>query len=78
MSDPEKSRAYRLEIKKRLVGPYKKNQREMAKMRRCLKPEELTNQMNQIDLKTQHEQLEESYQELVTEYRRTVERLAQV
>ncbi|CAI9560508.1 unnamed protein product [Staurois parvus] len=78
MSDPEKSRAYRLDIKKRLVGPYKKNQREMAKMRRCLKPEELTNQMNQIDLKTQHEQLEESYQELVTEYRRTVERLAQV
>ncbi|XP_069839019.1 histone acetyltransferase type B catalytic subunit isoform X2 [Dendropsophus ebraccatus] len=77
MSDPEKSRAYRLEVKKRLVGPYKKNQREMAKMRRCLKPEELTNQMNQIDLKTQHEQLEESYQELVSEYRRTVERLAQ-
>lgn len=34
--------------------------------------------MNQIDLKTQHEQLEESYQELITEYRRTVERLAQV
>ncbi|XP_044160744.1 histone acetyltransferase type B catalytic subunit [Bufo gargarizans] len=77
MSDPEKSRAYRLEVKKRLVGPYKKNQREMAKMRRCLNPEELTNQMNQIDLKTQHEQLEESYQELVSDYRRTVERLAQ-
>ncbi|XP_053554409.1 histone acetyltransferase type B catalytic subunit isoform X2 [Bombina bombina] len=77
MSDSEKSRAYRLEIKKRLVGPYKKNQREMAKMRKCLKPEELTNQMNQIDLNTQHEQLEESYQQLVAEYRRTVERLAQ-
>ncbi|KAM3917514.1 histone acetyltransferase type B catalytic subunit [Leptodactylus fuscus] len=77
MSDPEKSRAYRLDVKKRLVGPYKKNQREMAKMRRCLKPEELTNQLNQIDLKTQHEQLEESYQELMSEYRRTVERLAQ-
>ncbi|KAG9477318.1 hypothetical protein GDO78_002619 [Eleutherodactylus coqui] len=77
MADPEKSRSYRLEVKKRLVGPYKKNQREMAKMRRCLKPEELTNQMNQIDLKTQHEQLEQSYQELVSEYRRTVERLAQ-
>ncbi|MEE6489613.1 hypothetical protein FKM82_015627 [Ascaphus truei] len=77
MSDSEKSKAYRLDIKKRLIGPYKKNQRELAKMRRCLKPEELTNQMNQIDLNTQHEQLEESYQQLVSEYRRTVERLAQ-
>ncbi|KAM4697531.1 histone acetyltransferase type B catalytic subunit isoform 2-T2 [Rhinophrynus dorsalis] len=77
MGDSEQSKAYRLDIKKRLVGPYKKNQREMAKMRRCLRPEELTNQMNQIDLNTQHEQLEESYQQLVSEYRRTVERLAQ-
>uniref|UniRef100_A0A8C5PRU9 Histone acetyltransferase type B catalytic subunit n=1 Tax=Leptobrachium leishanense TaxID=445787 RepID=A0A8C5PRU9_9ANUR len=77
LSDQEKARAYRLDIKKRLVGPYKKNQRELAKMRRCLNPEELTNQMNQIDLKTQHEQLEESYQQIIAEYRRTVERLAQ-
>ncbi|KAM8934620.1 histone acetyltransferase type B catalytic subunit [Pelodytes ibericus] len=77
LSDAEKAREYRLEVKKRLVGPYKKNQRELAKMRKCLKPEELTNQMNQIDLSTQHEQLEESYQQLVAEYRRTVERLAQ-
>ncbi|XP_069081434.1 histone acetyltransferase type B catalytic subunit isoform X2 [Pleurodeles waltl] len=77
MSNAEKSRAYRLEIKRRLVGPYKKNQREMAKMRKCLKPEELTNQMNQIDLNLQHEQLEESYQQLVSDYRRVIERLAQ-
>ncbi|CAH2305754.1 histone acetyltransferase type B catalytic subunit [Pelobates cultripes] len=77
LSDPEKAKAYRLDIKKRLVGPYKKNQRELAKMRRCLQPEELTNQMNQIDLNTQHEQLEESYQQLIAEYRRTVERIAQ-
>ncbi|KAE8580936.1 hypothetical protein XENTR_v10024599 [Xenopus tropicalis] len=77
MSDSEKAKAYRLDVKKRLVGPYKKNQREMAKMKQCLRPEELTNQMNQIDLNTQHEQLEESYQQLVEEYRRIVERLAQ-
>ncbi|XP_063069481.1 histone acetyltransferase type B catalytic subunit isoform X2 [Engraulis encrasicolus] len=36
MSDEEKARAFRLEVKKRLFGPYKKNQREMAKMRKCL------------------------------------------
>ncbi|KAM9283952.1 histone acetyltransferase type B catalytic subunit isoform 2-T2 [Cariama cristata] len=55
----------------------KKKQRELAKMRRCLRPEELTNQLNQIDLNMQHEQLEESFQQLVSDYRRVLERLAQ-
>ncbi|EMP38671.1 Histone acetyltransferase type B catalytic subunit [Chelonia mydas] len=122
MGDPEQSRGYRLDIKKRLIGPYKrvqalikkgqgchnqvpaygvcaspaigtsplgtdpchqylrrnnKKQRELAKMRRCLRPEELTNQLNQIDLNMQHEQLEESFQQLVSDYRRVLERLAQ-
>uniref|UniRef100_A0A674JK49 Histone acetyltransferase type B catalytic subunit n=1 Tax=Terrapene triunguis TaxID=2587831 RepID=A0A674JK49_9SAUR len=77
MGDPEQSRGYRLDVKKRLIGPYKKKQRELAKMRRCLRPEELTNQLNQIDLNMQHEQLEESFQQLVSDYRRVLERLAQ-
>nr|XP_006636572.2 PREDICTED: histone acetyltransferase type B catalytic subunit [Lepisosteus oculatus] len=77
MSDLEKARTYRLEIKRRLIGPYKKNQRELAKMRRCLRPEELCNQMRQMDLQMQHEELEKSYQELLSEYRRVIERLAQ-
>ncbi|MBN3300274.1 HAT1 acetyltransferase, partial [Amia calva] len=77
MSDLEKARTYRLEIKRRLIGPYKKNQRELTKMMRCLRPEELSNQMSQMDLQMQHEELEKSYQELLTEYRRVIERLAQ-
>nr|XP_033800320.1 histone acetyltransferase type B catalytic subunit isoform X6 [Geotrypetes seraphini]XP_033800321.1 histone acetyltransferase type B catalytic subunit isoform X6 [Geotrypetes seraphini] len=77
MSDAEKARLYRLDIKRRLIGPFKKNQRELAKMKKCLNPEELTNQMNQIDLNMQHEQLEESYQQLISDYRRIIERLAQ-
>ncbi|MBN3284877.1 HAT1 acetyltransferase, partial [Polyodon spathula] len=77
MSDLDHAKAYRLEIKRRLVGPYKKNQRELAKMRKCLRPEELGNQMSQIDLQTQHEELEKSYQDLIEEYRRVLERLAQ-
>nr|XP_023477744.1 histone acetyltransferase type B catalytic subunit isoform X1 [Equus caballus] len=55
----------------------KKKQRDLAKMRKCLRPEELTNQMNQIEISMQHEQLEESFQELVEDYRRVIERLAQ-
>lgn len=54
-----------------------KKQRDLAKMRKCLRPEELTNQMNQIEISMQHEQLEESFQELVEDYRRVIERLAQ-
>ncbi|XP_020846623.1 histone acetyltransferase type B catalytic subunit [Phascolarctos cinereus] len=77
MGDAEQSRGYRLDIKRRLIGPYKKKQRDLAKMRRCLRPEELTNQMNQIDISMQHEQLEESFQQLVSDYRRIIERLAQ-
>ncbi|KAK1336890.1 hypothetical protein QTO34_002926 [Cnephaeus nilssonii] len=55
----------------------KKKQRDLAKMRKCLRPEELTNQMNQIEISMQHEQLEESFQDLVDDYRRVIERLAQ-
>ncbi|XP_039613558.1 histone acetyltransferase type B catalytic subunit [Polypterus senegalus] len=77
MSDADHARAYRLEIKKRLVGPYKKNQRELAKMTRCLRPEEMSNQINIINLQVQHEELEKSYQELLADYKRVIERLAQ-
>ncbi|KAL2081587.1 hypothetical protein ACEWY4_023440 [Coilia grayii] len=76
MSDEEKARAYRLEVKKRLFGPYKKNQREMTKMRKCLRPEELLSQANQLDTQLQHEELERGYQEVLAEYRRIIERLA--
>uniref|UniRef100_A0A8C5VUR2 Histone acetyltransferase type B catalytic subunit n=1 Tax=Microcebus murinus TaxID=30608 RepID=A0A8C5VUR2_MICMU len=77
MSDAEQYRSYRLDIKRRLISPYKKKQRDLAKMKKCLRPEELTNQMNQIEISMQHEQLEESFQELVEDYRRVIERLAQ-
>uniref|UniRef100_A0A1W7RGU1 Histone acetyltransferase type B catalytic subunit n=1 Tax=Agkistrodon contortrix contortrix TaxID=8713 RepID=A0A1W7RGU1_AGKCO len=77
MSNAEQSRSYRLDVKRRLMGPYKKKQREIAKMRRCLRPEELTNQLNQIDINLQHKQLEETFQQLISDYRRVLERLAQ-
>ncbi|KAG5283444.1 hypothetical protein AALO_G00042150 [Alosa alosa] len=76
MSNEEKARAFRLEVKKRLFGPYKKNQRELTKMRKCLRPEELASQVNQMDTQLQHEELERSYQEVLGDYRRIIERLA--
>uniref|UniRef100_A0A674CWR3 Histone acetyltransferase type B catalytic subunit n=1 Tax=Salmo trutta TaxID=8032 RepID=A0A674CWR3_SALTR len=78
MSDETKARDYRLEVKKRLFAPTKKNQREMTKMMKCLRPEELASHISQMDTTLQQEELEKSYQEVLAEYRRVIERLAQV
>uniref|UniRef100_A0A673FPB1 Histone acetyltransferase type B catalytic subunit n=1 Tax=Sinocyclocheilus rhinocerous TaxID=307959 RepID=A0A673FPB1_9TELE len=77
MSDEEKAREFRLEVKKRLYGPYRKNQRELTKMQKCLRPEELASHISQMDTRLQHEELEKSYQDVLAEYRRVLERLAQ-
>lgn len=53
-----------------------KNQRELTKMRKCLRPEELVSHMDQMDTQTQHEELEKSYQVVVEDYRRIIERIA--
>ncbi|XP_061548103.1 histone acetyltransferase type B catalytic subunit isoform X1 [Phycodurus eques] len=76
MSDEEKSRAYRLAVKKRLFGPYRKNQRELTKMTKCLRLEEVVSQLGQMDTQMQHEELEKSYQVVLEDYRRIIERLA--
>uniref|UniRef100_A0A8C6UAU6 Histone acetyltransferase type B catalytic subunit n=1 Tax=Neogobius melanostomus TaxID=47308 RepID=A0A8C6UAU6_9GOBI len=76
MSNEDQARDYRLEVKKRLFGPYRKNQRELEKMKKCLRPEELVSHMGQMDTQVQHEELEKSYQEAVGDYRRIIERLA--
>uniref|UniRef100_A0AAY4ETB4 Histone acetyltransferase type B catalytic subunit n=1 Tax=Denticeps clupeoides TaxID=299321 RepID=A0AAY4ETB4_9TELE len=77
MSDDEQVREYRLEVKRRLFGPYKKNQRELTKMRKYLRPEELASHVSQMDTQVQHEELERSYQQVLGDYRRVIERLAQ-
>lgn len=45
-------------------------------MRKCLRPEELVSHMDQMDTQTQHEELEKSYQVVVEDYRRIIERIA--
>lgn len=45
-------------------------------MRKCLRPEELVSHMAQMDTQMQHEELEKSYQVVVEDYRRIIERLA--
>ena len=57
------------------VSVVQKNQRELTKMRKCLRPEELVSHMGQMDTQMQHEELEKSYQVVVEDYRRIIERL---
>ncbi|KAJ3591774.1 hypothetical protein NHX12_006906 [Muraenolepis orangiensis] len=76
MSDEAKVREYRLDVKRRLFGPYRKNQREMARMMKCLRPEELASQVHHIDTELQHQELEKTYQKVLEEYRGIMERLA--
>ena len=54
-----------------------KNQRDLTKMMKCLRPEELASHISQMDTQLQHDELEKSYQDLLVEYRRVIERLAQ-
>uniref|UniRef100_A0AAZ3SGX6 Histone acetyltransferase type B catalytic subunit n=1 Tax=Oncorhynchus tshawytscha TaxID=74940 RepID=A0AAZ3SGX6_ONCTS len=77
MSVETKARDYRLEVKKRRFAPTTKNQLELTKMMRCLRPEELASHISQMDTALQQEVLEKSYQEVLAEYRRVIERLAQ-
>lgn len=59
-----------------LVDALQKNQRELAKMKKCLRPEELVSHMGQMDTQAQQEELEKSYQITLEDYRRILERLA--
>ena len=45
-------------------------------MMKCLRPEELVSHIRHIDTDVQHQELEKSYQEVLDEYRRIIERLA--
>uniref|UniRef100_A0A8D1E759 Histone acetyltransferase type B catalytic subunit n=1 Tax=Sus scrofa TaxID=9823 RepID=A0A8D1E759_PIG len=49
MSDAEQYRSYRLDIKRRLISPYKKKKKDLSKKWKCLHSEELkTNSINKL------------------------------
>ncbi|XP_038046016.1 histone acetyltransferase type B catalytic subunit-like [Patiria miniata] len=74
--DPAEMKAYRLDIKRRLNVPFQKQKCDQEKMCRTLKPEELAATMQGTSLQERHETLENWYQELMTDYRRVLDRLA--
>lgn len=76
MADKEQRKAYRIDIKKRLNVPFQKNGRDFNKLRRALGPTELAATLNNMSVEQRMEYLEKQYEEVITEYRAVVERLA--
>ncbi|XP_032821290.2 histone acetyltransferase type B catalytic subunit isoform X2 [Petromyzon marinus] len=76
-SNQKQFELYCQDVKQRLNLPFKKNNRELEKMRRFLNSEELTAQLQQLDPVRQEQWLEEQLQETLAQYRRVLERIAQ-
>ncbi|XP_076356515.1 histone acetyltransferase 1 [Tachypleus tridentatus] len=75
-ADVEQYRAYRLDVKNRLNLPYKKQQADLAKLKKTLRPEELRAALQYTNKEQRIEQLEKQYREVEVEYRHVLERLA--
>ncbi|XP_038642359.1 histone acetyltransferase type B catalytic subunit isoform X3 [Scyliorhinus canicula] len=77
MSDPVQSSEYRLDVKRRLAVPFKKNKKEATRLSRLM-PEDWLAQQAEMSVSQEQEYLEETYQSTVEQYRHILERLARV
>ncbi|XP_069187293.1 histone acetyltransferase type B catalytic subunit isoform X2 [Procambarus clarkii] len=75
-SDKEAYRQYRLDIKNRLNVQYKKEDRDMEKLKKVLRPEEFAATMTVTSKDQRLESLERQYTELEEHYLHVLERLA--
>ncbi|XP_045115060.1 histone acetyltransferase type B catalytic subunit-like isoform X1 [Portunus trituberculatus] len=75
-ADEKAYRQYRLEVKNRLNVQYKKEDRDMEKLKKILKPEEFTATMSITSREQRLESLERQYSELEEHYLKVLERLA--
>ena len=70
LSDPQEYKSFKLDVKKRLNIPYQKEQSQLNKLQKALKPEEFAAAMVNITNKEQRlETLEKQFQELEKHYR---------
>jgi len=72
-ADKAAYKAYRLDVKQRLNMPYQKEDSDMKKLRKVLRPEELAMQVTSKEQRM--ENLEKMYNELEDEYKHVLERL---
>lgn len=74
ITQSEARRAYRLDVKRRLYQPYHKEDGQMKKLERVMRPAELA--LSVTSREQRHEQLERLYQQLEACYLRTIKTLA--
>jgi len=77
LSNPQEYKDYRLDVKKRLNVPYQKEQSQLSKLQKALKPEEFAAAMVNITNREQRlEILEKQFLELETHYKTVLEKVA--
>ena len=77
MADQEQYRGYKMDVKKRLNIPYRKEQSQLSKLQKLLKPQEFAAAMVNITNKEQRlEILEKQFTELETHYKSVLEKVA--
>jgi len=77
LSDAQEYKSFKLDVKKRLNIPYQKEQSQLNKLQKALKPEEFAAAMVNITNKEQRlETLEKQFQELEKHYRSVLEKVA--
>ena len=77
LADKQQYKDYKLEVKKRLNIPYQKEQSQLTKLQKLLKPEEFARAMVNITNKEQRlETLEKQFIELETHYRTVLDKIA--
>ena len=70
LSDAQEYKSFKLDVKKRLNIPYQKEQSQLNKLQKALKPEEFAAAMVNITNKEQRlETLEKQFQDLEKHYR---------
>ncbi|XP_060573241.1 histone acetyltransferase type B catalytic subunit-like [Ruditapes philippinarum] len=74
-ADKEKFRQYRLDIKRRLNIPFQKNGRDFEKLKKALKPDELSATLSCMSMEQRHQYLEKAFEEQIEVYRHVIERL---
>ena len=77
LADKEEYKSYKLDVKKRLNIPYQKEQSQLSKLQKLLKPQEFAAAMVNITNKEQRlEILEKQFGELETHYKTVLEKVA--
>jgi histone acetyltransferase 1 len=77
LSDLQQYKDYRIDVKRRLNVPYQKEQSQLAKLQKALKPEEFAAAMVNITNREQRlEILSKQFQELETHYKQVLEKVA--